>query len=408
MNINENAARTLEYAYDDWCIYRLAKELKRPQEEITLFAKRALNYKNLFDTESKLMRGKNRNGEFQKPFSPLKWGDAFTEGNSWHYSWSVFHDPQGLINLMGGKEMFVTMLDSVFAVPPVFDDSYYGQVIHEIREMTVMNMGNYAHGNQPIQHMIYLYAYAGQPWKAQYWLREVMNRMYTSAPDGYCGDEDNGQTSAWYVFSALGFYPVCPGTDNHKKILSHIQSHFSFAGLGIYISLCTGLRIGEVCALKWSDINVSEGTITVNRTIERIYIINGMEKHTELVINTPKTQNSCREIPITKELLAMVKPLKKVVNEEFYVLTNDEYPTEPRTYRNYYGKLMAKLGIPKLKYHGLRHSFATRCIEAGCDYKTVSVLLGHSNISTTLDLYVHPNMEQKKRCIAKVFKSLGK
>ena len=215
VNINENAARTLEYAYDDWCIYRLAKELKRPQEEITLFAKRALNYKNLFDTESKLMRGKNRNGEFQKPFSPLKWGDAFTEGNSWHYSWSVFHDPQGLINLMGGKEMFVTMLDSVFAVPPVFDDSYYGQVIHEIREMTVMNMGNYAHGNQPIQHMIYLYDYAGQPWKAQYWLREVMNRMYTSDPDGYCGDEDNGQTSAWYVFSALGFYPVCPGTDEY-------------------------------------------------------------------------------------------------------------------------------------------------------------------------------------------------
>lgn len=215
VNINENAARTLEYAYDDWCIYRLAKELKRPQEEITLFAKRALNYKNLFDTESKLMRGKNRNGEFQKPFSPLKWGDAFTEGNSWHYSWSVFHDPQGLINLMGGKEMFVTMLDSVFAVPPVFDDSYYGQVIHEIREMTVMNMGNYAHGNQPIQHMIYLYDYARQPWKAQYWLREVMNRMYTSAPDGYCGDEDNGQTSAWYVFSALGFYPVCPGTDEY-------------------------------------------------------------------------------------------------------------------------------------------------------------------------------------------------
>ena len=215
VSINENAARTLEYAYDDWCIYRLAKELKRPQKEISLFAKRALNYKNLFDSESKLMCGKNKDGKFQKPFSPLKWGDAFTEGNSWHYSWSVFHDPQGLIDLMGGKEMFVTMLDSVFAVPPVFDDSYYGQVIHEIREMTVMNMGNYAHGNQPIQHMIYLYDYAGQPWKAHYWLREVMNRMYTSAPDGYCGDEDNGQTSAWYVFSALGFYPVCPGTDEY-------------------------------------------------------------------------------------------------------------------------------------------------------------------------------------------------
>ena len=195
---------------------------------------------------------------------------------------------------------------------------------------------------------------------------------------------------------------------NHKKVLNHIQNHFSFTGLGIYISLCTGLRIGEVCALKWSDINIMEGTITVNRTIERIYIIDGVQKHTKLVINTPKTQNSCREIPMTKELLAMMKPLKKVVNDDFYILTNDEYPTEPRTYRNYYTKLMEKLGIPKLKYHGLRHSFATRCIEAGCDYKTVSVLLGHSNISTTLDLYVHPNMEQKKRCIAKVFKSLGK
>ena len=195
---------------------------------------------------------------------------------------------------------------------------------------------------------------------------------------------------------------------NHRKILNHIQSHFTFTGLGIYISLSTGLRIGEICALKWSDINVVDGTITVSRTIERIYIIEGEKKHTELVINTPKTKNSCREIPMSKELLTMIKPLKKVVNDDFYVLTNDERPTEPRTYRNYYNGLMVKLGIPKLKYHGLRHSFATRCSEAGCDSKTVSVLLGHSNISTTLNLYVHPNMEQKKRCITKMFKTLGK
>ena len=215
VKINENTARTLEYAYNDWCIYRMAKELNRPKKEQKLFAERAMNYRNVFDKESKLMRGRNQDGQFQAPFSPLKWGDAFTEGNSWHYSWSVFHDPQGLIDLMGGKESFVEMLDSVFIVPPLFDDSYYGQVIHEIREMTVMNMGNYAHGNQPIQHMIYLYNYAGEPWKAQYWLRQVMNRMYTAGPDGYCGDEDNGQTSAWYVFSALGFYPVCPGTDEY-------------------------------------------------------------------------------------------------------------------------------------------------------------------------------------------------
>ena len=195
---------------------------------------------------------------------------------------------------------------------------------------------------------------------------------------------------------------------NHRKILNHIQSHFTFMGLGIYISLSTGLRIGEICSLKWSDINVTDGILTVNRTIERIYIIEGEKKHTELVINTPKTKNSCREIPMNKELLGMLKPLKKVVNEDYYILTNDERPTEPRTYRNYYKRLMEKLDIPKLKYHGLRHSFATRCIEVGCDYKTVSVLLGHSNISTTLNLYVHPNMEQKKRCIDKVFKSLVK
>ena len=231
VKINENAARTLEYAYNDWCIYQIAKELGRPKKELDLYAKRAMNYKNLYDKETKLMRGKNADGKFQSPFSPLKWGDAFTEGNSWHYTWSVFHDPQGLIDLMGGKDSFVMMLDSVFAVPPLFDDSYYGQVIHEIREMQIMNMGNYAHGNQPIQHMIYLYNYAGQPWKAQYWLREVMNKMYTPTPDGYCGDEDNGQTSAWYVFSALGFYPVAPGTTQYvlgaplfKKATLHFEN----------------------------------------------------------------------------------------------------------------------------------------------------------------------------------------
>ncbi len=231
VKIHENAARTLEYAYNDWCIYQIAKDLGRPKKELDLYAKRAMNYKNLFDKETKLMRGKNKDGNFMAPFSPLKWGDAFTEGNSWHYTWSVFHDPQGLIDLMGGKDSFVLMLDSVFAVPPIFDDSYYGQVIHEIREMQIMNMGNYAHGNQPIQHMIYLYNYAGQPWKAQYWLRQVMNRMYTPTPDGYCGDEDNGQTSAWYVFSALGFYPVAPGTTQYvlgaplfKKAIMHFEN----------------------------------------------------------------------------------------------------------------------------------------------------------------------------------------
>ncbi len=231
VGINESAARTLEYAYNDWCIYQMGKALGKPAKELKPFAQRAMNYKNLFDPEHNLMRGRNEDGTFQSPFNPLKWGDAFTEGNSWHYSWSVFHDPQGLIDLMGGRETFNQMMDSVMNVPPLFDDSYYGGVIHEIREMQIMNMGNYAHGNQPIQHMLYLYNYSGQPWKTQYWVREVMDKMYFATPDGYCGDEDNGQTSAWYVFSALGFYPVCPGTDQYilgapafRNVVLHLEN----------------------------------------------------------------------------------------------------------------------------------------------------------------------------------------
>ncbi|MGL4292694.1 MAG: GH92 family glycosyl hydrolase [Bacteroidales bacterium] len=215
VNINENAARTLEYAYNDWCIYTLGKALGKPASEIDIYKTRAMNYVNLFDAENNLMRGKNKDGQFQAPFSPLKWGDAFTEGNSLHYTWSVFHDPSNLANMMGGREAFSEKLNSIFGIPPHFDDSYYGATIHEIREMQVMNMGNYAHGNQPIQHMVYMYNWSNQPWNTQYWAREIMDKLYTPYPDGYCGDEDNGQTSAWYVFSSLGFYPVCPGTNEY-------------------------------------------------------------------------------------------------------------------------------------------------------------------------------------------------
>ena len=228
--INENVARTLEYAYDDWCIAQVAKMLGK-DEDAKRLEKASKNYKNLFDPEVKLMRGRNADGTFQQPFSPYKWGDAYTEGNAWHYTWSVFHDVEGLIELMGGREGFTQMLDSVFVVPPIYDDSYYGVRIHEITEMQVANMGNYAHGNQPAQHMIYLYDYCGQPAKAQWWAREVMDRLYSPKPDGYCGDEDNGQTSAWYVFSALGFYPVCPASDEYaagsplfKKATIHLEN----------------------------------------------------------------------------------------------------------------------------------------------------------------------------------------
>ncbi len=214
VGIHENAARTLEYAFADFTIAKMAEKLDR-KDLANTFYKKSNNYKNLFDPSSNLMRGKNENGNFQTPFNPLKWGDAFTEGNSLHYTWSVFHDTQGLIDLMGGKESFVAKLDEVFEMPPDFDASYYGFTIHEIREMQIANMGNYAHGNQPIQHMIYLYNHANAPYKAQDKVRDVLTKLYSATPDGYCGDEDNGQTSAWYVFSSLGFYPVTPSVNEY-------------------------------------------------------------------------------------------------------------------------------------------------------------------------------------------------
>lgn len=261
--VNENAARTLEYAYDDFTIAQLAKALKKPQEEISLYTFRAQNYKNVFDKEYKLMRGRNKDGSFQHPFNPYKWGDAFTEGNSWHYTWSVFQDVNGLAQLMGGRDTLEMMLDSVFSLPPIFDDSYYGFPIHEIREMQIMNMGQYAHGNQPIQHMIYLYNFIGKPWKAQYRLHEVMNKLYHPGPDGYCGDEDNGQTSAWYVFSAMGFYPVCPGTTQYV-IGSPLFKR-------VTLSLNNGKKV-QINAPAVNNRNVYIDNITLNgRPYENLY-----------------------------------------------------------------------------------------------------------------------------------------
>ncbi|WP_373815292.1 GH92 family glycosyl hydrolase [Porphyromonas loveana] len=260
VGINESAARTLEYAYNDWCIYRLGSSLGWESAMLDTLAGRALNYRHLFDPETRLMRGRHRNGSYRTPFSPLKWGDVFTEGNAWHYTWSVFHDVQGLIDLMGGEQVFAEMLDSVFSTPPVFDESYYGFVIHEIREMQIADMGNYAHGNQPIQHMVYLYNYAGRPWQAQQRVREVMSRLYNPTPDGYCGDEDNGQTSAWYVFSALGFYPVTPGTDQYvlgSPLFSRVVLRFPDGGSTVLEAPNNGsdtpyVRSVEIDAKAWS------------------------------------------------------------------------------------------------------------------------------------------------------------
>ena len=228
--VNQNVARTLEYAFNDWSIYQYGKAIGRPESELQVYKQRALNYRNLFDPETKLMRPKDKEGNFRPDFDPSAWSKDYTEGNSWHWSFCVFNDPQGLIDLMGGKKEFVQMLDTVFVIP-----SYEGMksrsMIHEMREMQVMNMGQYAHGNQPIQHMPYLYNYAGQPWKSQFWVRKIMDKLYQPTPDGYCGDEDNGQTSAWYVFSALGFYSVAPGTGQYvigspifDKVTLHLEN----------------------------------------------------------------------------------------------------------------------------------------------------------------------------------------
>ncbi|MBG9378513.1 GH92 family glycosyl hydrolase [Panacibacter sp. DH6] len=209
-----STAQTLEYAYDDFCGYELAR-LTGDHFYKDVFAKQMYNYKNVYDSSTGFMRGRKNDGSWVTPFDAFEWGGPYTEGNAWHWNWSVFHDIQGLINLIGGDEKFAVKLDSVFTQPNTVHPGTYGGMIHEMTEMQLINMGQYAHGNQPIQHMIYLYNYCKQPWKAQKHVREVMDKIYNASPTGFPGDEDQGQTSSWYVFSALGLYPVCPGTTEY-------------------------------------------------------------------------------------------------------------------------------------------------------------------------------------------------
>ena len=208
-----STAQTLEYCYDDFCAYQLAKMTgNKFYEEV--FARQIYNYKTVYDPSVGFMRGRKLDGSWAD-FDAFEWGGPYCEGNAWHYNWSVFHDVQGLIDLTGGDERFVAKIDSVFALPGIVKYGTYGTKIHEMLEMELAKMGQYAQGNQPIQHMIYLYSYAGQPWKTQYWIRQVMDRLYNSSENGYPGDEDQGGMSSWYVLSALGIYSVCPGTDEY-------------------------------------------------------------------------------------------------------------------------------------------------------------------------------------------------
>ena len=232
--VPEATAKTLEYAYADWCIARFAQSLGK-QDIADQYYQKAQNYRNLYYPEHGFMWTKDAKGNWRDRFDATEWGGPFTEGSSWHWTWSVFHDPEGLSELMGGHEPMVARLDSMFVAPNTYNYGTYGFVIHEIAEMVALNMGQYAHGNQPVQHAIYLYDYIGQPWKTQYHLRNVMDKLYNSGSKGYCGDEDNGQTSAWYVFSAMGFYPVCPGMPEYavgsplfKKVTLHLPEGKNF------------------------------------------------------------------------------------------------------------------------------------------------------------------------------------
>ena len=232
--VPEATAKTLEYAYADWCIARFAETLGK-QDIAGQYYRRAQNYRNLYYPEHGFMWTKDAKGNWRDKFDATEWGGPFTEGSSWHWTWSVFHDPEGVSDLMGGHEPMVARLDSMFVAPNTYNYGTYGFVIHEIAEMVALDMGQYAHGNQPVQHAIYLYDYVGQPWKTQYHIRNVMDKLYNPGSKGYCGDEDNGQTSAWYVFSAMGFYPVCPGMPEYaigsplfKKVTLHLSEGKTF------------------------------------------------------------------------------------------------------------------------------------------------------------------------------------
>lgn len=270
VGIDESAARTLEYAYDDWCIWKLGTALGRPDEELAVYRRRAENWRNVFNPKVGLMCGRNQDGSFDSKFNPYKWGGDFTEGNALHYTWSVFHDIAALMEAMGGREKFAARLDSIFELPPVFDESYYRSVIHEIREMQIMGFGQYAHGNQPIQHMPYLYDWCGEPWKTQKYVCDIVTRLYRPTPDGYCGDEDNGQTSAWYVWSALGFYPVCPGTQEYAlgaPQVTNVRLSFGDRTLDIRATGADGTPIRDFCATPYVE------KVTLNgRTIDRNYV----------------------------------------------------------------------------------------------------------------------------------------
>lgn len=205
-----SASKTLEYAYDDWTICRMARALGR-DDEAERFRARAGSWRNLFDPETRFIRARLADGSWKTPFDPLATsGQGYIEGNAWNYSLYVPHDPAGLIELMGGRERFVARLDSLFTMETP-EESYAHT--EDITKAGII--GTYVHGNEPGHHIPYLYVWAGAPWKTQERVHRIIETMYRNENDGLCGNDDCGQMSAWYIFSMLGFYPVCPGSGEY-------------------------------------------------------------------------------------------------------------------------------------------------------------------------------------------------
>ncbi|MEK4516158.1 GH92 family glycosyl hydrolase [Paenibacillus sp. FSL H8-0122] len=207
---HESVSNTLDYVYGDFCIAQIARILGK-MDDYERFMSRAQNYKRLFDPAVGFMRGRNEDGTWQEFFDPLQWGDPFCEGGAWQGSWAVPHDFPGLAGLMGGEEAFVRRLDQLMAEEPVFKVGSYGQEIHEMSEMASAGLGQFAISNQPSFHIPYLFSRLGALPKTQYWVRKTMAGLFSSRMDGLPGDEDNGSMGAWYIWSALGLYPLSPG-----------------------------------------------------------------------------------------------------------------------------------------------------------------------------------------------------
>jgi len=191
-----------------------------------------------------------------------------------------------------------------------------------------------------------------------------------------------------------------------KKLIEYVKAHLSLESLGLLICLFCGLRVGEICALKWSDLDAENNLLHIRKTLQRIYVYEGDEKHTELIYGTPKSQSSAREVPVPDRLVNALVRLRNGASDDDFLLSGRSTPIEPRVYRTFFKRLLRRAGLPDIKFHALRHSFATRCIDGQCDYKTVSSLLGHSNISTTINLYVHPNLDQKRKVVETMTKVL--